>query len=166
MQNMARIISADIGPQLPIRRKSQLLLLSVPMLLLVVGFVYINYFFDDLIVLWTYSLITDREGALAHMNHRIGTVFIAMALLLGAVLINRFYLLSYILVASLVGTGLIYDLGHRIMLDRSQLHGLDQFRIYYLFMIGNVGNILRVCFFVALGYCAYTTLKHTNGEAP
>ena len=94
MQNMARIISADIDPQLPIRRKSQLLLLSVPMLLLVVGFVYINYFFDDLIVLWTYLLITDREGALAHMNHRIGTVFIAMALLLGAVLINRFYLLS------------------------------------------------------------------------
>jgi hypothetical protein len=166
MQNMARIISADIGPQLPIRRKSQLLLLSVPMLLLVVGLVYINYFFDDLIVLWTYSLTTDHEGALAHMNRRIGTVFIAMALLLGAVLINRFYLLSYILVASLVGTGLIYDLGHRIMLDRSQLHGLDQFRIYYLFMIGNVGNILRVCFFVALGYCAYTTLKHTNGGAP
>ena len=149
----------DLKPQPPDRRMWQAKLVILPILLMVVGHIYLNYFFDPLMKLFAYTLHTSIDGAAAHVLHRQHSVSLVLGLFAVCLIFNRLYLVSLTLTFFVIGAGQFYDYWHRFMLDRTLMSDLQNYQIDYLFMLGNVSNSIRAAFFATVGYAFWATLK-------
>jgi hypothetical protein len=109
--------------------------------------------------LFAYTLSTTPDGAAAHVRHRQQTASIVLGLFAFCFTFNRMYLTCFTIAFFIVGSGQVYDFSHRLMLDRSLISHLENYQIDYLFMVGNVGNTVRVAFFATIGYGFWATLK-------
>ena len=149
----------DFKPQPPDRRRWQFQLMLLPLLGAVVGFTYLNVFFDDLMKFFVITLETTGEEAVGHVSYRKQTLrFFAMAFVLSLVF-NRMYLTCFTIAFMVLGAGQFYDYWGRLTLDRSLFSTMKNYQLDYIFMLANVGTALRVSFLATIGYGAWVTLK-------
>lgn len=149
----------DFQPQPPDRRRWQFQLMLLPLLGAVMGFTYLNVFFDDLMKFFVITLATTGEEAVGHVSYRKQTVrFFALAFVLSLVF-NRMYLTCFTIAFMVLGAGQFYDYWGRLTLDRSLFSTMENYQLDYLFMLANVGTALRVSFLATVGYGAWVTLK-------
>ena len=109
--------------------------------------------------LFAYTLSTTPDAAAEHVSHRQRTVSVILGLFAFCLTFNRMYLMCFTIAFFILGSGQVYDFSHRLMLDRSLMSHLENYQIDYLFMVGNVGNTIRVSFFATIVYGFWATLK-------
>ena len=159
LHTVFQAIQFDFQPQPSNRRLWQLKLLIFPISLMIVGHIYLLYFFTPLMELFAYTLSTTPDGAAEHVSHRQRTVSVILGLFAFCLTFNRMYLMCFTIAFFILGSGQVYDFSHRLMLDRSLMSHLENYQIDYLFMVGNVGNTIRVSFFATIVYGFWATLK-------
>lgn len=149
----------DFGPEPPDRRMWQSTLLIFPVMLILVGHLYLAYFYDELMEQFTYTLGSTKEVAEAHVQLRQRTTTYMAALAAICIVTNRIYLTGFTVAFVVIASNQVYDSWHRFMLDRSLITGIEDYRIDYLFMLSNAGNVIRISFLLTVGYAFWATLK-------
>jgi hypothetical protein len=159
LHTLFQAIQFDFQPQPSNRRLWQLKLLIFPILLVSLGHIYLLYFSEPLMKLFAYTLSTTPDRAAEHVRHRQQTASLILGLFAFCLTFNRMHLTCFTIAFFILGSGQVYDFSHRLMVDRSLLFHLENYQIDYLFMVGNVGNTVRVAFLATIGYGAWATLK-------
>ena len=149
----------DLKPQPPDRRMWQAKLLFFPVLLIFVGHLYLAYFYDELMEHFTYTLGATKDVAEAQLQLRQKIITFVVAVAAFCIGTNRLYLSGFTVAFILVANNQVHDNWHRFMLDRSLITGIQGYRLDYLFMLGNAGNVIRISFLLTVGYGFWATLK-------
>jgi len=149
----------DLKPQPPDRRMWQATLLIFPVVIILVGHLYLSYFYDELMEHFTYTLGATKDVAEAQVQLRQKIIISIAAVVTFSFGTNRLYLSVFTAAFILIANNQVYDIWHSFMLDRSFLTGIQNYRLDYLFMIVGAGNALRISFLLMVGYAAWATLK-------